>query len=212
MAESPGIHSATPAVAPPEPISPNSAAAAATRAIVRAAISAACSLVALDGEQRELVAAVARGDVVGAGPAAQRVADAAQHLVADQVAVLLVDLLEVVEVEEDQREVAAGHARGALDLAQQALVQRRVVEAAGQPVGARGLRDRGVEAGVAARGGGELGERLEQAEVVLADVVRARVADGDDAAQLARSTRTGSRARPGSRSNGEPAGSAAMLW
>ena len=97
---------------------------------------------------------------------------------------LLVDLLEVVEVEEDQREVAAGDARGALDLAQQALVQRGVVEAAGQPVGAGLLGDRGVEAGVAARGGGELGEGLEQREVVLGDVVRARVADGDDAAQL----------------------------
>ena len=169
-------------------------------------------LVGLDGDERELVAAVAGGEVVGAGPAAQRVADAAQHLVADEVAVLLVDLLEVVEVDEDQREVAAGDARGALDLAQQALVQRGVVEAAGQPVGAGRLGDRGVEAGVAARGGGELGEGLEQREVVLGDVVRARVADGEDAAQLARSTRTGSRARRGSARTASPRAGAAMLW
>ena len=72
------------------------------RAIVRSAISTASLLVALDGEQRELVPAVARDDVVGAGPAAQRVADAAQYLVAHEVAVLLVDLLEVVEVDEDE--------------------------------------------------------------------------------------------------------------
>ena len=163
MAVSPGIHSATPAVAPPSLISPNSAAAARDALDRAAGDLGGLLLVGLDREQRELVAAVAGGDVVGAGPAAQGVTDAAQDLVADQVAVLLVDLLELVEVEEDQGEVAAGNARGALDLAQQALVQRRVVEAAGQPVGAGLLRDRGVEAGVAARGGGELGEGLRAA-------------------------------------------------
>ena len=85
-------------------------------------------LVALDGEQRELVAAVARGDVVGAGRAAQRVADAAQHLVADQVAVVLVDLLEVVEVEEKSVR-GCGRARARRARSPAALVQRRVVEA-----------------------------------------------------------------------------------
>ena len=89
-------------------------------------------------EQRELVAAVARGDVIRADAAAQRGADAPQDGVAGEVPVLLVDLLEVVEVDQHQRGRVDGVARGADDLAVQVLVQRRVVEAAGQRVGLRG--------------------------------------------------------------------------
>ena len=91
-------------------------------------------------------------------------------------------------------------------------MQRGVVEAAGQPVGAREPARSGVEARVAARGGGELGDGLEQREVVLPSTWRgSRVADPEHAAQLlAPLERVASEAWM--RSNGEPAGSAAMLW
>ena len=95
-------------------------------------------------DQRELVAAVARGDVVGADAAAQRGADAAQDLVAGQVAVLLVDALEVVEVDQHQRGRLGGAAGRAADLAPELLVQRGVVEAAGQRVGLRRAGEHGV--------------------------------------------------------------------
>src|SRR5687768_17819442 len=54
---------------------------------------------------RELLAAVARGEVGGAidGPR-DDVADAAQALVPDDVAIAVVEELEMVDVEEDQRQ------------------------------------------------------------------------------------------------------------
>jgi hypothetical protein len=51
-----------------------------------------------------------------------------------------------------------------------------VVEAAGQAVGARGLSQAGVGAGVPARRRRELAKGLEQTEVVGRDVVRSLVA------------------------------------
>ena len=181
----PGLQVATPAVAPAASPSTNSAIAAAIRSTARAAISMRGLLVGGGDDQRELVAAVAGGDVVGADAAAQRGADAAQHLVAGQVAVLLVDLLEVVEVDQHERGRLGGAAGGALDLAPELLVQRGVVEAAGERVGLRRAGEVGVGAGVAAGDAGQLRERLQHREVLGADAVRALPADAEHAAQLA---------------------------
>jgi hypothetical protein len=82
-------------------------------------------LVGVDRDERELVAAVAGGEIVGAGGGAQRVTDAAQDLVTDQVAVLVVDCLEIVEVDQDQRQRTRIGARGAFDLPPEAVVQGR---------------------------------------------------------------------------------------
>ena len=95
--------------------------------------------------------------------------------------VLLVGLLEVVEVEQHQAEVLAG-ARAALDLAPQAILQRGVVEAAGEPVGVGREREARRGAGVAARDGGELAEGLQQREVLARDEPRAAVAEAQRAA------------------------------
>ncbi len=143
-------------------------------------------VVRLGGDQRELVAAVAGGEVVGPRGRAQRVADAAQHLVADQVAVLVVDLLEAVQVDQDERQRSAGRALGPLDLAGEAVVHRSVVEAAGERVGAGGFGQPGADGGVRERDGGELGERLQPFEVPAAQRDAAAVRDGEDAAQLPR--------------------------
>jgi hypothetical protein len=143
------------------------------------------ALLGVGHDQRELVAAVAGGDVVGADPAAQRGADPPQHLVARQVAVQVVDLLEVVEVDQHQRGRLGGAAGGALDLAPELLVQRGVVEAAGQGVGLRGAGEVGVRAGVAAGDAGQLREGLQHGEVLRADGMRALPADAEHAVQLA---------------------------
>ena len=56
-------------------------------------------------QHRELLAAVARGDVDLARHFLQHARDAPQHLVADRVAVAVVDLLEVVDVAQQQRDL-----------------------------------------------------------------------------------------------------------
>jgi hypothetical protein len=60
----------------------------------------------LGHEQRELVAAQAGQDVLGAGDVAQRAGDGGEHRVAALVAERVVDRLEVVDVEQRQRERA----------------------------------------------------------------------------------------------------------
>jgi ABC-type hemin transport system ATPase subunit len=66
------------------------------------------------------------------------------------VAVTVVDGLEVVDVQRDQRELGAAPG-GVVELDLQALVERRVVEQAGQRVGAGGERQRSALAVVLAR-------------------------------------------------------------
>jgi hypothetical protein len=100
------------------------------------------------------------------------------------VALVLVDLLEVVEVDQHDRQRAAG-AAGALHLAAQRLVQRGVVHAAGKAVGAGGLGQVGVHARVAARDRSELGEALQQLGVVVGHQPVAGPAGPQHAAQLA---------------------------
>ena len=101
-------------------------------------------------------------------------ADTAQDLVADEVAVVLVDVLEAVEVDQDERQRRAGRALGPLDLAREAVVQRGVIEAAGQGVRARGAGEAGVRAGVLEGHRRELGERLERRRGAARRAVRRR--------------------------------------
>ena len=141
-------------------------------------------LVRVDRDQRELVAAVARLEVVRARRALQRVTDPAQHLVADEMSVLVVDLLEAVEVDQHERERRARRALRPFDLAREAIVEGTVVEAAGQRIRARGAGQARLHVGVLERDGGELGERLERVELRAAGADAAPVGDREHAAQL----------------------------
>ena len=96
---------------------------------------AARRLASLDSGQdhRELVAADAAGDVGVAHDLADALGDLGEHGVAGEVADAVVDRLEVVEVEDDQREPAVV-ALGARDLARERLVEVAAVVQAGQRV------------------------------------------------------------------------------
>ena len=70
-------------------------------------------------QQREGAAAVARGDVAGADQALQQAGDVAQRGVAGDAAMAVVDRLQIVDVDRDQRggrAVAGGLAQHALEL------------------------------------------------------------------------------------------------
>jgi len=90
-------------------------------------------------EHGELLAAVARRHVGVADRGAQGGADAAQKVVAGLVAVLVVELLEVVQVQHDERELAAV-AVDLGDLVVQVVDERAVVVQAREPVAQRGGR------------------------------------------------------------------------
>ena len=123
-------------------------------------------------QHRELVAAEPRGEVAGAHRGGDPVGDRHQHRVAGRVAVLVVDRLEVVEVEEQHRRLAA-------------LAPQRLAEAAQElrPVAEPGervrvglhleallqlahARDGLLEPVVLEREPGVVGERLEQPQVL----------------------------------------------
>ena len=111
-------------------------------------------------------------------------ADAPQDLVADEVSVLVVDLLEAVEVEQHERDRGAEGAAGALDLPREPIVQGGVVEAARERVGARGLGEAGADRGVVEGDRGELGERLERFELPPPERHPRAVRHREHAAQL----------------------------
>ena len=103
---------------------------------MRSASWAAPSTRRLGEYDDELLAAVAREGVDLADLLLHPMGQLAQHRVAARVAVRVVDLLEVVEVEHQHRErpVEPG---GPLDLARQAHREVAEVPEAGQPVGGR---------------------------------------------------------------------------
>ena len=80
-------------------------------------------------EHGELVAAEPRHHVVGAHRAAQAVGDRDEQLVARRVAEAVVDDLEAVEVEEQDRH-PAGRVRGTRQLSTEPLDEQRAVRAA----------------------------------------------------------------------------------
>ena len=84
-------------------------------------------LVAELHDHAELLATEPADDVVRADAGAQRLGQRAQHLVADAVAVHVVDPLEVVDVEHEHRDRAVRPARD-LQRVQQPLVEAAVVE------------------------------------------------------------------------------------
>src|SRR6185295_11838097 len=92
-------------------------------------------------------AAVARGDVDVAHRLAEDVREGAQYLVAGLVAEAVVDLLEVVQVGQDEREGAA-EALGAADLARERVLELTAVGKLGEAVGTRLARDEAVKANV----------------------------------------------------------------
>ena len=92
--------------------------------------------VGLGEDQHELLAAVAADHVARPQVRAERLGDAAQHDVAGGVAVGVVDGLEVVDVDERDRQRALV-AAGALDLGEQGGQQRAAVRDAGQAVDGR---------------------------------------------------------------------------
>ena len=135
---------------------------AAIAARARSTATSACVLVGLGHEQRELVAAQAGEDVLGAGDVAQRGGDRGEHDVAALVAERVVDRLEVVDVEQRERErpLVAQRAR---ELLAQALVEGAVVGQAGERIGGRLLDEDRVGLGVGHRQADELGEVVEHA-------------------------------------------------
>ena len=88
-------------------------------------------------QDQELLAAPATGVVVDAEGAPKSLADTSQDLVSDVVSVGVVDLLEVVEVEEDDRELVALLLRRA-QLVVEDLTEEAAVVEPGEGIG-RGL-------------------------------------------------------------------------
>ena len=85
-------------------------------------------------QDRELLAAVAAGEVPGPQHAAQRRADVREHLVPHRVPALVVDLLEVVQVEQEQGERRLG-GRGLRERPLQRVGDGALVGQPGEPVG-----------------------------------------------------------------------------
>ena len=149
-------------------------------------------------EHGELVAAQARREVAGLQRAEQAPGDGLQQLVADRVAERVVDRLEVVEVQEEDRVVAP--ARGeqlaepveeerAVGQPGQRVVEGLVLEAALQLAQ---LGDEVLEAVVLQRDARVVGQRAEERQVVAVEAAdRAAVGDeeGADDARLARERR-----------------------
>ena len=92
--------------------------------------------VAATHDHAELLAAETADDVVGPHGAAQRVGERLQEVVADAVAVHVVDTLEVVDVEHEDGDGPVRPAR-LLQCVEQVVVEAAVVEETGERVGAR---------------------------------------------------------------------------
>ena len=127
----------------------------------------------------ELLAAVARHDVdLAPQLPLQDVGDLAQHLVTGEVAVRVVEALEVVEVEHEERQWRTVPLR-LRHLLLEPLVEVAVVVEPGETVGDRLQLEGLVQASVLERHGGLVGEDLDQLDLVLGEAPRAGV-DGLD--------------------------------
>ena len=118
-------------------------------------------LVGVGEDHGELLAAGAADDVARPHVAFEDVAEGDQDLVADRVAVDVVDALEVVDVEQDEADRGVV-ARGARQLGGEALVEVAAVEEAGQLVGAGLDGEQLAPARVVVGEGRERGEALDQ--------------------------------------------------
>jgi hypothetical protein len=119
----------------------------------------ALGLVAVDAgqEQRELVAADAREQLARPRVAAEPLRDRREHRVAGLVPVRVVDLLELVDVEHDERE-RRPLAMRPLDVLDEPLLQPAVVSEAGERVGEGELGEPHARVGVRHREADERGE------------------------------------------------------
>ena len=127
----------------------------------RSATRIASSRLAAREQHDELVAAVARGDVVVLGVGDERVGDLAQHRVTGLVPVGVVDLLEVVDVEHEQAD-RRGQALRPRHLSLERLVEQPPVGEAGERVAGGQALVLTEQAGVAERERGvhrRLGQR-----------------------------------------------------
>ena len=140
----------------------------------------------------ELLAAVAGGLVGRAADAAQAGAERLEHAVAGEVAVAVVDRLEVVDVEQDQPG-RLGVALVPRDGGAEQLLQAAVVREPGQLVGDGLAAQRGVALGVAGGDRRLLAQVVEQRALLVAERGGA-AGDADDAGGRARAAD-----RPGER-------------
>ncbi len=132
----------------------------------------------------EFVSAVAKREIDHAALFFDGLADFGEKLRAHQVAVCVVHILEVIEIDEDERKLE-GVAVRAVDLGIEHEIQMARVVEAGAIVGDRQFVDALDVARVFDGDGGVIGERFEQREVALAETFRADAIDQlDDAEAL----------------------------
>ena len=148
----------------------------------------------VDEDGRELLAAVARGEVDVPDGVLEDAGDRAQRLVAGAVPVQVVEGAEVVEVAEEQGE-ARPLLLAALDLLAQALVEVAVVVEAGEAVGdGLELGAARLHGGVVEHGGERLGDVAAQA-LDLGDALGGRDVGGDHGDDVAVRVATPARRR-----------------
>ncbi len=120
-------------------------------------------------DHAELLAADAADDVGAANGVARDARDLNQHLVADAVAVHVVDALEVVEVEHQHGDRVV-RARCARQLCTQALVEVAVVVETGERVGLREMLEARTDLRVVERERRGVAERPREMELVLGEL------------------------------------------
>ena len=119
-------------------------------------------------DHRELLAAEAADDVARADERVRELGDRDEDLVADRVPADVVDALELVDVEHQERHRVAGTAR-AHQLRAETLVEVAVVVEAGERVGLRLVLEPGTDLRVVERERGRVAEPLRELELVLVE-------------------------------------------
>ena len=135
----------------------------------------------LGQDDQELVAAVAAAQIAPAQHLAQAMADRREHFVSRQMAVIVVDLLELIDVEHHDRERGAAAARAG-QLGFERVETVGAVEAAGQRVAQAVIADLGEELHVAQRDAEQRRRRPDRAADFRSDAGRG---DADHAGHLA---------------------------
>src|SRR3989449_294279 len=135
-------------------------------------------------QQHELVAAIAKGKVDQPAVRLDLLADLGEQLRAHQVPESVVDLLEMVEIDEDQREFVVV-ALGAVNLRFQDEIQVARVVKAGAVVGDRELMNSLDMPGVLERNGSKVGQGFQQRQVAALEAIRPHAIDQFNHAQAA---------------------------
>ena len=151
----------------------------------------------LGQQDHEFIATVAEGVVDEAEAALDGGADFIEQAAADEVAVIVIDQLEAVEVEEEDAELVA-EAVGAIDLGLDGAVEMARVVESGAVVGDGQFLDLLDGAGVVNGDGGIVGQGLEEHELIAAEGGHIDVDELDDAENFALWRRAGRRGWNGS--------------